>query len=103
MSSFRRRAAGDEPDDDSDLPSEHHDAVRLAAKCLRTAKAFHAEGLKHIARASSLLDDVCDSLDGGDTGDGGDEAGERPTGDGGDERTFAAQLRRAAALRRRLA
>ena len=100
MSSFRRRGADDEPDDDSDLPSEHRDAVRLAAKCLRTAKAFHAEGLKHITRASSLLDDVCDSLDGGDTGDGGDESGQ-VTGDGGDEK--AVQLRRAAALRHRLA
>jgi hypothetical protein len=93
-----RHKAADEPEPDEDL-LEHKDAIRLAHKCLKSAVAFLREGLEHAKRAADLLGDVCDALP--DDHDTGDEGGERPTGDGGDERTFAAQRRRAAELRRR--
>jgi hypothetical protein len=98
-----RRAADDKPDPDDEIPPEHRDSIRIAHRCVKTAKALHTEALTHLSRAVSLLSDVCDGMpDSGDTGDGGDEADEKPTGDGGDERGYSAQLARARALRRRL-
>ena len=41
----------------------HEDAIRLAHKSLRTAKAYMAEGMTHHAKALSLLDGVVDALD----------------------------------------
>ena len=99
---MRRAADDDKPDPPDDDVLEHRDSIRLAHKCLKSAVAFHREGLEHAKRAVDLLGDVCDAMpDGGDTGDGGDEAGERPTGDGGDERGYSAQIARARAIRRR--
>jgi HK97 family phage prohead protease len=57
-----RRKDGDAPDND-DLPVAHEDAIRLAHKSMRTAKAYTAEGMTHHAKALSLPDGVVDALD----------------------------------------
>jgi hypothetical protein len=99
---MRRAVDDDKPLPDDEIPVEHRDSIRIAHKCVKTALAFHREGLEHIKRAADLLGDVCDGMpDSGDTGDGGDEGGQRPTGDGGDERGYSAQIARARAIRRR--
>jgi HK97 family phage prohead protease len=88
------RADGD-PDD---LPMEHHDAVRMAHKCLRTSKAFLAEAVTHHSKAVDLLSGVVEALN-GDNGNG-DKPDEDPDDKPDEEK--AAQLRRAAELRTRI-
>jgi HK97 family phage prohead protease len=62
-----RRLLGRRKDDgapgDDDLPVAHEDAIRLAHKSMRTAKAYMAEGMTHHAKALNLLDGVVDALD----------------------------------------
>ena len=93
------------PDDD-EPPLAGHDAVLIAHKCLRTAKAFMTEGMAHHAKGMGLLDGVVDSLkedgspdpDDKSEGDTGDDDGDKPDPD-----EKAKQLARAAALRARIA
>jgi hypothetical protein len=85
-----RRKDGDAPHND-DLPVAHEDAIRLAHKSMRTAKAYMAEGMTHHAKALSLLDGVVDALDADPLAD--------PDPDANTEK--AAQLARAAELRAR--
>ena len=101
-----RTKAEEDPDDN--LPLEHHDAVRMAHKCLRTAKAFDAEAVKHYSKALDHLIGVVDSLDDPDDPDAGDtkaedENPEKDPDDGTDpNEEKAAQLRRAQKLKARL-
>jgi HK97 family phage prohead protease len=89
-----RRKDGDAPDND-DLPVAHEDAIRLAHKSMRTAKAYMAEGMTHHAKALSLLDGVVDALD-------ADPIADPPADPDPDANTEkAAQLARAAELRAR--
>jgi HK97 family phage prohead protease len=101
----RTKAEGDDADDD--LPLEHHDAVRMAHKCMKTAKAFSAEAVKQYAKAMDHLAGVAESLDDPDDVDPDDTKSEDPDADGDDDEApdaeKAAQLRRAAKLKRRLA
>jgi len=91
-----RRKDGDAPDND-DLPVAHEDAIRLAHKSMRTAKAYMAEGMTHHAKALSLLDGVVDALD-------ADPITDPPTDPDPDANAEkAAQLARATALKARLA
>ena len=94
-----RRLLGRRKDDgapsDDDLPVAHEDAIRLAHKSMRTAKAYMAEGMTHHAKALSLLDGVVDALD-------ADPITDPPADpDANPEKT--AQLARATALKARLA
>jgi len=92
--SLGRRKDGDAPDND-DLPVAHEDAIRLAHRSMRTAKAYMAEGMTHHAKALSLLDGVVDALD-------ADPITDPPTDPDPDANTEkAAQLARAAELRAR--
>ncbi len=91
---LRRRSDGDVPGDD-DLPVAHEDAIRLAHKSLRTAKAFLTEGMTHHAKALSLLDGVVDALD----ADPETDKPADPDPDAVPDPEKAAQLRRAAALK----
>ena len=93
---MRRAADKPEPEPPDDDLLEHKDAIRLAHKCLKTAVAFHREALDHMTRARDVLEPVCDAMD---TGDGGQPDIDDPAY----QQERAAQLRRAAALRRRLA
>jgi len=87
-----RRKDGDAPDND-DVPVTHEDAIRLAHKSMRTAKAYMAEGMTHHAKALSLLDGVVDALD-------ADPVTDPPADPDPDANTEkAAQLARAAELR----
>ena len=71
----------------------HEDAIRLAHKSMRTAKAYMAEGMTHHAKALSLLDGVVDALD-------ADPVTDPPADPDPDANTEkAAQLARAAELR----
>jgi HK97 family phage prohead protease len=81
---------GDEP------PLAHEDAIRMAHKCMRTAKAFQAEAMGHYAKAMDHLDGVVDALD------DADPESDPPTDPDPDDDT-AKRLRRAEARRRRLA
>ena len=95
-----RRLVGrkDAPDaDPGDVPAEHQDAIRLAHKSLRTAKAFVTEGMTHHAKAMSLLDGVVDALDIDPVTD--PPANADPDADPAEK---AAQLRRAADLKAKL-
>jgi len=96
-----RRLLGRRKDDgapsDDDLPVAHEDAIRLAHKSMRTAKAYMAEGMTHHAKALSLLDGVVDALDADPVTD--PPAAADP--DANPEKT--AQLARATALKARLA
>ncbi len=93
-----RRLLGRRKDDgapgDNDLPVAHEDAIRLAHKSMRTAKAYMAEGMTHHAKALSLLDGVVDALDTADP-----ISSTAPDPDANPEKT--AQLARAAELRAR--
>jgi hypothetical protein len=92
-----RRLLGRRKDDgapgDDDPPVAHEDAIRLAHKSLRTAKAYMAEGMTHHAKALSLLDGVVEALD----VDPISATAPDNDPDAGGEK--AAQLLRAAALR----
>ena len=94
-----RRLLGRRKDDgapgDDDLPVAHEDAIRLAHKSMRTAKAYMAEGMTHHAKALSLLDGVVDALD----ADPITDPPAAPDPDANPEKT--AQLARAAELRAR--
>jgi len=94
LASLRRllgRQKGDGTSGDDDLPVAHEDAIRLAHKSMRTAKAYMAEGMTHHAKALSLLDGVVDALDA--------DPPAAPDPDANPEKT--AQLARAAELRAR--
>jgi len=89
-----------EPGDDGDdrvAPLAHEDSIRMAHKCLRTGKAFMAEGMIHHAKGMSLLDDVVDALN----ADEGTSPSPDPDADDGRESEKAAQLARAEELRRK--
>jgi HK97 family phage prohead protease len=91
-----RRLAGRRRDgapNDDDPPMAHEDAIRVAHKSLRTAKAYMAEGMTHHAKALSLLDGVVDALDEGPATDQPGDTDPDPDAD------KAAQLARAAELR----
>jgi len=91
------RRKDDGPPDSDDMPVAHEDAIRLAHKSLRTAKAYMAEGMTHHAKALSLLDGVVDALD-------ADPITDPPADPDPDANTEkAAQLARATALKARLA
>jgi hypothetical protein len=90
---MRRAADEDKPEPPDDDLLEHKDAIVLAHKSLRSAIAFHREGLQHLSRAADLVGSVCDAMD---TGDGGEPDEAHPL----DEQR-AVQLRRAASIRRR--
>ena len=96
-----RRLLGRRKDDgapgDDDLPVAHEDAIRLAHKSMRTAKAYMAEGMTHHAKALNLLDGVVDALD----ADPITDPPAAPDPDANPEKT--AQLARATALKARLA
>jgi HK97 family phage prohead protease len=96
-----RRLLGRRKDDgaagDDDPPVAHEDAIRLAHKSLRTAKAYMAEGMTHHAKALSLLDGVVEALD----ADPVTDPPATPDPDANPEK--AAQLARATALKARLA
>ena len=96
-----RRLLGRRKDDsvpgDDDPPVAHEDAIRLAHKSMRTAKAYMAEGMTHHAKALSLLDGVVDALDADPVTDPPAD----PDPDANAEK--AAQLARATALKARLA
>ena len=93
---MRRAADADKPEPPSDDILEHRDAIRLAHKCIKSAVAFHREALDHMTRARDVLEPVCDAID--DSGDGGQPDIDDPAY----QHERAAQLRRAAILRRRL-
>jgi HK97 family phage prohead protease len=88
------REVGDDPEDE--LPTEHHDAVRMAHKHIKSAHAFGKAETECTRKAIGLLSDVVESLDG---------SAEDPDGDPDDPaepEERAKQLQRAAALARRL-
>jgi hypothetical protein len=91
------RANGDNGEDD--LPPEHTDAIRVAHKHMKSARAYGKAELECHNKALSLIDNVVASLDGSsenpDAGSGDDDA---PT----DPEERARQLKRAEALRSRL-
>jgi HK97 family phage prohead protease len=93
-----RRQGSDEPDGD-ELPMEHHDAIRIAHKSMRTCKSFLTEAMGHYGKAMDLLDGVVESLDsdGSDQPDGNGN-GDKPP----DDAEKAAQIARARAIRDRL-
>jgi HK97 family phage prohead protease len=102
LASLRRLLASRKDDgapDNGDLPLAHEDAIRLAHKSMRTAKAYMAEGMTHHAKALSLLDGVVDALDAADpiSATAPDTDPDAPDGE------KAAQLLRATALKARLA
>lgn len=89
-------------DGEEDPPLPHEDAIRMAHKCMRTAKSFITEGLSHHAKGVDMLQGVVDALNEGGSDDDkpedkemGDDDGEGGKPD--DEK--AAHLLRAAALR----
>jgi len=86
----RRKDADPNPD----VPLAHEDAIRLAHKSLRTAKAFVADAMSYHAKALDLLGGVVGALD--------DKAVEDdPPADDEGTSDKAAQLAKAAALRAR--
>ena len=89
------RANGDEPDGD-ELPLEHHDAVRMAHKHIKTAHVYSKEEGDCIRRAVGLLGDVVESLNG--------SSDDEPAGDDDkpDPEEKARQLKRAHDIRARL-
>lgn len=93
--------------DPNDMPMEHHDALRMAHRCLRAAKAFHTEGMVHHSKAMSLLDDVVNSLDGDSEEEDKDEedgdGDKEPDRDPDDSDEKAVRLAKAEARRRRIA
>lgn len=91
----RKDAADGDPDDEP--PLAHEDAIRMAHKCMRTAKAFQAEAMGHYAKAMDHLDGVVDALN----GDGAEDPESDPPADPDPDPEKAAQLRRAAALRKK--
>jgi hypothetical protein len=95
LATRRKDAADGDPDDEP--PLAHEDAIRMAHKCMRTAKAFQAEAMGHYAKAMDHLDGVVDALNEG----GGEDPESDPPADPDPDADKAAQLRRAAALRRK--
>jgi HK97 family phage prohead protease len=89
------REVGDDPDDD--LPTEHHDAIAMAHKHIKSAHAFGKAETECTRKAIGLLSDVVESLNGGDEDPDGDDPDDKP-----DPEERARQLRRAEALRSRL-
>jgi HK97 family phage prohead protease len=95
--------------DPDDLPMEHHDAIRLAHKSMKTCKSFLGEAMGHYAKAMDLMGPVVEALnEGASNGDGDDDSGNGNGGGGNgdgdkpDDADKAAQLRRAAELRARI-
>ncbi len=88
----RMRAEGEPDGDEEPMPKE--DCVRMAHKCMRTSKAFMAEGMLHHSKALDLLGDAVDAID-------GDPETDPPADPDPDANDKAAQLRRAAALKRK--
>lgn len=83
---------GDEP------PLAHEDAIRMAHKCFRTAKAFMTEGMIHHNKAVDLLGDVVDALDKTPDDDG---RGGEPNADDPDDTSEKVLLLKRIAERRR--
>jgi HK97 family phage prohead protease len=93
---FRKDDGGSDTRSPSDDPPvAHEDAIRLAHKSMRTAKAFMTEAMGFHAKALDLLDGVVDALD--EDPVSGTAPNTDPDADPGADK--AAQLRRAAALR----
>jgi hypothetical protein len=96
--------------DPEDLPMEHHDAIRLAHKSMKTCKSFLGEAMGHYAKAMDLMGPVVDAINEGSNGNGDDDSGNGDDGNGNgngngdkpDDADKAAQLRRAAELRERI-
>jgi HK97 family phage prohead protease len=91
----RKDAADGDPDDGP--PLAHEDAIRMAHKCMRTAKAFQAEAMGHYSKAMDHLDGVVDALN----DDGSEDPESDPPADPDPDADKAAQLRRAAALKKK--
>lgn len=113
----RFRAEGDSDDDDGrdKPPVAHEDAIRLAHKSMRTARAYMKDADGFSTKAMDHLNQVVDALNSeSDNDDDGNGSGDDDTGSGGDDdsgsgdddgddKEKAAQRRRAADLRRQLA
>jgi HK97 family phage prohead protease len=81
-----------EPGDDGDGPPiEHKDAIRIAHRCLRTAKALIDEGIIHHKKGMDMLDQVKDAID-ADAGDPGGEGNAEV--DPGEKAAHLAMVRR---------
>jgi HK97 family phage prohead protease len=91
------RKDADDGDPKNEPPLAHEDAIRMAHKCMRTAKAFQAEAMGHYAKAMDHLDGVVDALN----EDGTEDPDSDPPADDDPDAEKAAQLRRAAALKRK--
>lgn len=96
-----RKSDDDDAREDDDPPLAHEDAIRLAHKCMRTAKAFHAEAMGHFSKAMDHLDGVVDALNDADADDTDDEPTDKPDEDD-PEAEKSARIRRAAERRKRL-
>jgi HK97 family phage prohead protease len=94
-----RRRADDDPSED-EVPLAHEDAIRMAHKCMRTAKAFQTEAMGHYAKALDHLDGVVDALD--DNGDPDDGAPSNTDPDADANAEKAARLKRARDLKKRI-
>lgn len=95
LAGHRKDAADGDPNGD-EPPLAHEDAIRMAHKCMRTAKAFQAEAMGHYSKAMDHLDGVVDALN----ADGSEDPEADPDDDDPDAEK-AAQLRRAAALKKK--
>ena len=84
---------------DADPPVAHEDAIRLAHKAMRTAKAYMADAMGNHAKALNLLDGVVRALDADPITDQGADPDADPAGKPDPEK--AAQLARAAASKAR--
>jgi len=88
--------SGDEP------PIAHEDAIRMAHKCLRTAKAFQAEAVGHYSKAMDHLDGVVDALDEDPDADKSEDPDADPDEDPDSEKAIRRRRAEAAARRKRL-
>lgn len=96
LAAHRKDATDGDPNGD-DPPLAHEDAIRMAHKCMRTAKAFQAEAMGHYGKAMDHLDGVVDALN----ADGSEDPESDPDADPDPDKEKAAQLRRAAALKKK--
>lgn len=101
------RAEGEDPEQDPDVPIAHEDAIRLAHRCVRSARAFHKEADELQAKAMDHLGGVMDAIraegdqdEGGEGGEGGEDPDNKGEPDDDDE--TRARAAKAAARRAKL-
>ena len=83
---------GSNPEDDTDIPLEHQDSIRMAHRCLRASKSFHKEADGLHQKAMDLIGGVMDAMDEEPAADGDDDGdGGQPAADDPDAKTLAAK------------